>query len=134
MQTLATVKKNLVEGLAHHKANRFDKAAQSYQQVLNIEPNNVDALHLLGVILLTNGEPTSAIEHIEHAVGLAPIKCSASTLFGSMFKVDDAFEAFQTALTLRPDFLRQALLNISSTGKGKFWLNINQAKKRLGII
>ena len=49
-------------------------------------------------------------------------------------KVDDAFEAFQTALTLRPDFLRQALLNISSTGKGKFWLNINQAKKRLGII
>ena len=73
---MAKVKENLVEGLAHHKANRLDKAAQSYQQVLNIEPNNVDALHLLGVILLTNGEPTSAIEHIEHAVGLAPKRAS----------------------------------------------------------
>ena len=49
-------------------------------------------------------------------------------------KVDDAFEAFQTSLSLRPDFLRQALLNISSTGKGKLWLNINQAKEQLGII
>ena len=32
-------------GLAHHQAARLGKAAEAYRKVLEIEPNNFDALH-----------------------------------------------------------------------------------------
>ena len=44
------VEKKLDQAIAFHQAGRLSEAEKLYQQVLADNPQNADALHLLGVI------------------------------------------------------------------------------------
>jgi hypothetical protein len=46
-----SVERQLHAGLTHHQAGRTQEAEQAYQQVLEVEAHNFDALHLLGLLL-----------------------------------------------------------------------------------
>ena len=52
---MASIRETLENGLAHHQADRFDDAKSCYQAALEQEPDNIDAMHLLGVILSDTG-------------------------------------------------------------------------------
>ena len=45
-----TLVDSLRRAVSFHQRGRFDKAARIYQQILKVEPDHFDALHLLGVI------------------------------------------------------------------------------------
>jgi len=47
--------------IEHHQAGRIDQAVTIYQQVLNIEPENGDALGLMGAVALQRGDPARAV-------------------------------------------------------------------------
>ncbi len=47
---MTTVFESLAIAVQHHQAGRLQAAAQLYQQILAVNSNHVDALHLLGVI------------------------------------------------------------------------------------
>ncbi len=59
-------------GITHHREGRLRDAEQIYRQILSAQPNNPDALHLLGVILGQTGQPQLAIDHITRAIKLQP--------------------------------------------------------------
>ena len=44
----------------HHNAGRLDQAEDIYREILEIEPENPSALHLLGVIAHQVGESEAA--------------------------------------------------------------------------
>jgi Tfp pilus assembly protein PilF len=48
-----TIPQALQLALQHHQANHLQEAEQIYRQVLEVEPNNSDALHLLGAYAST---------------------------------------------------------------------------------
>ena len=50
--------------IEHHQAGRLKQARQLYEEILRVDPRNVDALHLLGVVLHQQGNHGSAIENI----------------------------------------------------------------------
>ncbi len=52
------------------QAGRLAEAAPIYQKVLALEPNNPDALYLLGVAALQNGQPKPAAELIRRAIAV----------------------------------------------------------------
>jgi tetratricopeptide (TPR) repeat protein len=56
----------------HHRAGRFGEAAELYRRVLDAEPSQPDALHLLGLAMARLGDPDEALELIEKAVAVLP--------------------------------------------------------------
>lgn len=62
----------LRSGFAAHQAGRMDEAMASYRQALATDPDNPDALHLLGVIHGSRKEHEQAIKSIRRALAVKP--------------------------------------------------------------
>ena len=52
----------------HHQAGRFAEAEPIYRTVLTHEPENADALHLLGLLMYQTGRAEPAVESIRRAL------------------------------------------------------------------
>ena len=60
------------EGLALQQQGQLRKAEEIYRQILQIDPENSDALHLLGTIAFQAGKPADAVSLIQRAIALNP--------------------------------------------------------------
>src|SRR5690349_18228315 len=67
----------LAAALVHHQAGELEEAERLYAKALAANPDDPDALHLLGLVKLQAGQPPLALELIGQAVTLRPL----STLF-----------------------------------------------------
>ncbi len=54
--------------LQHHRVGRLSEAEAAYGEVLAVDPENIDALHFLGVIAYQRGEHGRAEELISRAL------------------------------------------------------------------
>ena len=62
----------VARGADRHRAGRMAEAESHYRRALRLEPNNPDALNLLGVALRARGGLAEALQHSARAVALAP--------------------------------------------------------------
>ncbi len=62
----------LTSALQLHQSGNLPQAEQLYNQILQADPNNADAHHLLGVLAFQSGRPDHAVVSIRRAVGLNP--------------------------------------------------------------
>ncbi|MBJ6725007.1 tetratricopeptide repeat protein [Geomesophilobacter sediminis] len=96
-------------GLNHHQSGRFAEAKETYLKVLATEPENFDALHLLGVLALQVGKLEIAVELIEKAVKQNPANAVAFNNLGEAYKgqkrYDQAERCYRLALELKADFV-----------------------------
>ena len=60
-----TVQQAIDLGVQHHTAGDLSQAEDIYQQILQTDPNQTQALHLLGVIAHQRGENGRAVTLIE---------------------------------------------------------------------
>ena len=60
----------LEEGIAFHQANLLHQAEQAYQEILQVLPQQADALHLLGVIAYQKKEYQIAADLIAQAINI----------------------------------------------------------------
>ena len=58
--------------LQHHRAGRLAEAEVTYREVLRLEPENAEALHLLGMLCQQSGRNEEAIQLLRKAVELRP--------------------------------------------------------------
>jgi tetratricopeptide (TPR) repeat protein len=105
-----------------HQAGRLAAAAQLYQQVLQREPENADALHLYGVLRHQQGDHTCAVELIGKAVALQPnaaaLHANLAEAYRGLGQLDRAVGCCRTALRLWPDF-PEALCNLGLALQGQ---------------
>lgn len=98
----------LEEGLAHHRAGRFEDAAAIYRRVLDNVPDQPNALHLLGMIESERGNPARGAELIQKSLqwlGEVPEPhVDLGNVLRAIGKRDEAAESYRRALALRPDF------------------------------
>ena len=66
------VEATLKEALAHHRAGRSVDAHRLYKRVLADDPNQPDALHLLGMLTFDSGNPKAAADLIRRAIAVQP--------------------------------------------------------------
>jgi predicted TPR repeat methyltransferase len=94
--------------LTHHAAGRLDHAADLYNQVLQADPQNADALHLLGVIAQQRGQHQQAIDLISRAIVSDPTFPGYHNNLGeahrSLGQLDQAEKAYRQAIALDPAF------------------------------
>jgi predicted O-linked N-acetylglucosamine transferase (SPINDLY family) len=107
MQSDARVEAWLQEGIAHHSHSRLEAARTLYQKVLQAQPQNSRAWHLLGVIALQTGQPPLALDLIGKALALDPLNAAAHNDFGKaqsqLGRYEAAVAAYDKAATLAPD-------------------------------
>jgi len=99
---------SLQDALALHQQGRLDQAELIYRQLLENEPTNADALHLLGVIAHQTGHHIVATEMIGRAIEInpnAPSYYSNRALsLHALKQLDAAVSSYDRAIALKPDF------------------------------
>ena len=71
-KTTVTLQQALDLAVQHHQAGRLREAEGIYRRILEGEPNNPHALHLLGVLASQVGRNDSAIEYLRRAIARIP--------------------------------------------------------------
>ena len=108
----------LLNALAHHRAGRIKEATQIYARVLQAEPDNADALHLMGNAAAQLGDVDLSISLISRASGLAPKNTAYLSSLGLAYRLkrqfDLALDCYARALELEPD-CASAHFNLGNT-------------------
>lgn len=98
----------LAAALQYHRAGDYPRAEQAYRQILTVDPNHVDALHLLGVVCQQTGRSSLAVDCMRHALRLHPGYAEAHSNLGialqDLGRLDEAIASFRRAVELKPDF------------------------------
>jgi predicted O-linked N-acetylglucosamine transferase (SPINDLY family) len=94
-------------GLSHHRAGRLAEAEKTYREVLSENPDQVDALNLLGTLVLQTGNADQAVEMLGRAVRLNPnlagVHANLGSALAALGRREEALAAFRTAIRLKPD-------------------------------
>jgi tetratricopeptide (TPR) repeat protein len=97
----------LRRGAALHQAGQFPQAEALYRQVLAANPNQPDALHLLGVLAHQTGHHQPAESLIRHALihapKAAPMHSSHGHVLRALQRPAEAETAYRAALRLQPN-------------------------------
>jgi predicted TPR repeat methyltransferase len=90
-----------------HRAGHITDAETLYTRILEIDPDQPDALNFLGVVNLHRGRIDTAIELIEKSIAIDPGRADRYSNLGNVLlaaeRVDDAAEAYRKAIELAPE-------------------------------
>lgn len=104
---MASMPQNTDEGRAHHQAGRLEEAESVYRGVLESEPDNAEALHLMGVLAFQRGRLDAAIDWFGRAVdrdgGNAKYLGNLGVALVSARRPEDALPVLEDAVRLDPD-------------------------------
>ncbi len=91
-----------------HQAGRLEAAEQIYRQIVAIEPNHADAIHLLGVIARQSGRHAVAVDYIARAIRLKGNVAAFHNNLGNALRdigeLDKAVACYLRALELKPGY------------------------------
>jgi len=92
----------------HHQGGRLQQAEQLYQLILQLDANQVDAWHFLGLIACQTGRDNLAVDYLHAALRLKPDCAEAHNSLGNVFlgqrKLPLAVASYQQAVRLKPDY------------------------------
>jgi tetratricopeptide (TPR) repeat protein len=98
----------LQQGFAFIKLGQMDKAIHWYRKVLEINPENIEALSNIGGALQTIGKLEEAIAIYQKTVSIKPEFAEAYSNLGSALatqgKLEEAVTSYQKAISIKPDF------------------------------
>jgi len=90
-----------------HQEGNLLEAGEIYREVLASEPDNVDALNLMGVVMQAAGDLELAADLIGRAAELAPDYFGPFANLGNVYqaagRLEEALDSFRRALELNPD-------------------------------
>lgn len=102
-----TIGSEVAIALQHHQAGRLAQAEQIYRQILQQQPNQVDALHLLGAIAHQAGQLEDAIALYQQALTLNPALAQVHNNLGIALKqqgqLEEAIQHYYQAIALQPN-------------------------------
>jgi tetratricopeptide (TPR) repeat protein len=105
---MRTANEMLVAGLEHHQAGRLQEAEGLYREIVGVEPTNIDAWHLLGILSQQIGKREEAKTCLNRALSLKPDIAEAhynlALVLQSEGNREEAIERFRRAVAIQPGF------------------------------
>lgn len=104
---MATIREVLAIAIQHHQAGRLQVAEQIYRRILEVEPHQPHAIHLLGLVASEADDYEAAIEHFRRAISLQGNVAVFHHDLGEAYRVlqrfSEAVASYRRALELAPD-------------------------------
>lgn len=117
------------DAMAHLQSGRFPEAEALYVQVLDVQPNHPDALHLLGLIAHHGGRYERAVELIDKALEVNPRNAEAlsnrANILQELKRFQSALESSDKAILLNPN------LAVAYNNRGNALQGLNQYQAAL---
>lgn len=108
--------------MQHHMAGRLQAAEQIYRQILAAEPDQPDAIQLLGMVAEQEGKHEVAIEYMGRAIQLRGDMPAFHSNLGEAYRAlqrfSEAIDCYHRALRIQPDFA-EAHNNLGNAFKGR---------------
>src|SRR5262245_35204628 len=103
MSNQSQVQQLLAAAAAHHQSGRLAQAEPLYQQILALQPNHIEAMHLLGMLQHQSGRSPQGLELIRRSVAITPTFANLSNL-GEVLrfqgKTEEAIATLRRAMEL----------------------------------
>ena len=125
-------------GIARHRAGDLEGAAWCYQRILAFEPNQVDALHFLGLLEHQRGHSERALELMNRSIELLPDHPDFYSNRGNVHKLlgrlVEAEHDYRQVLRLAPEHTN-ALNNLGTVlrERGEFESAVEQYRKAIAL-
>lgn len=91
-----------------HEAGRLQDAEAAYRRALEADPNDVEALHLLGALLCQTGRFDAAVATMQRAVRCRPsdpvLRNNLANALKDAGRLQEAEESYRQAIAQRADF------------------------------
>ena len=117
---MATISQALAIAVEHHQAGRLQAAERIYEQILQADPDQPDAIHLLGVMALQVGKHDLAVQYLQRAIALngsvAAFHNNLAEAYLALRRIPEAVGCYRRALELKPDYA-EAHYNLGNTLK-----------------
>lgn len=118
LSSKASIPERLKTAIDAHQNGRLSQAETIYQEILEIEANHADALHLLGVIHYQRGSLALAVDLIKKAIAAKPSSpvyfSNLGNALKNMGRLEEAEASYRKALELKPDYA-EAHCNLGNT-------------------
>jgi Flp pilus assembly protein TadD len=105
---MATIAEAIHLGLQHHQMGQLVQAEQIYRNVVEADPRQGNAWHLLGVVEGQMGRHDTACDYIRRAIALNPLEAVYHSNLGhacrSLGRLDEAVAGYREAVRIKPDF------------------------------
>ena len=128
----------LGNAIAYHQLGQLQEAESLYQSILQQQPKNPDALHLLGVIAYQVGKYELAENLINQSIAINPSFAEAHNILGNALikleRYEEALKCYELTLKLKPDYA-EAYISIGNYYKEREQQaeSIAQYKKALSL-
>ena len=112
------------QAMGLHQLGQWEAARYFYEQVLVLEHQHFEAMHMLGLLALQSQSPESCLAWIDQALALSPP--NARMLFHralaleKLLRFDEAISSYDRAIAIRPAYV-QALVN-----RGAVWKQLGR--------
>lgn len=117
-----SVRRLLQDGVQHHEAGDLAAAQRCYEAVLAQQPDQPDALHLLGLLADQHGDHQRAIDLIGRAIALVPNQAewhgNLATALLAAGHVADAEAGYRRAIGLDPRYV-EGHYNLANLLRGR---------------
>jgi protein O-GlcNAc transferase len=92
--------------MQHHQSGNLLQAEQIYRLILQADPNEANAHHLLGVVACQRGQADQGVQSIRRAIALFPtataFHCNLGAALESLGQSEEAAASFRQALLIDP--------------------------------
>jgi tetratricopeptide (TPR) repeat protein len=126
-------------GFAHHQAGRLRRAEALYRKALHEDPDDANALHLLGVLAYQCGAGGLALRLIERALPALPDVPDVHLNYGNALRelgrVAEAVASYRRALALEPDYgMAHNNLAAALNEKEEFGAGLASSERAVALI
>ena len=101
-----TIQEALNIALNHHRSGKIDQAENIYQQVIAADPNQPDALRLMGIVCCQKNNRVKAVELFQHALKVLPdqpdVLNNLAITLKELGQNEQAIETYKHLLKLYP--------------------------------
>lgn len=112
---MSLLQEAMQSAVQYHQAGNLQQAERYYRQALAVDPRQVDALHMLGLLAYQGGHNEAARELITQALQVKPDFAEAhhnlGTVLHELGRLAEAVESWRQAIRLKPS-LAEAFSNL----------------------
>jgi len=106
MKPVVNIDNKLQAAFEYFQKGNLEQAELACKDILQLQPDNSDVLHLLGVISYQQGKHDLAVQYINKSIEVDPCNASAYYNLGTVFRenaqLDEAVDSYKKAINIDP--------------------------------